>query len=356
MALAAAGAQWVQLDEPRWSTDIPPDDPARAERVYTRAGRRDADRPQLSSPPTSATSAPRCRRSPRTPVEAIGIDLVARRRPGSPRCRDWPTRRAGRRRRRRPQHLAHRPRGGAGHARAPCASRAGAGRGRRTSCSLLHVPLLRSTPRPTSTPRCAAGSRSATEKVAEVVTLASALTRRTRRRRRRARAPDAAPSPPADDPAPARRRRPGPHRRSTGGGRPPRAAAERAPPGGRACTCRRCRRRLSAPSRRPPRSAPRAPRSRGRDRRGRVRAAMRGRDRRRRRAAGEFGLDVLVHGEPERNDMVQYFAEQLDGFVVTATAGCSPTAAAACAPPILYGDVSPTGADDRRAGSPTLNR
>ena len=31
-----------------------------------------------------------------------------------------------------------------------------------------------------------------------------------------------------------------------------------------------------------------------------------------------LGLDVLVHGEPERNDMVQYFAEQLAGYVVTA--------------------------------------
>ena len=30
-----------------------------------------------------------------------------------------------------------------------------------------------------------------------------------------------------------------------------------------------------------------------------------------------LGLDVLVHGEPERNDMVQYFAEQLDGFFAT---------------------------------------
>ncbi len=31
----------------------------------------------------------------------------------------------------------------------------------------------------------------------------------------------------------------------------------------------------------------------------------------------QLGLDVLVHGEPERNDMVQYFAEQLDGFFAT---------------------------------------
>ena len=30
-----------------------------------------------------------------------------------------------------------------------------------------------------------------------------------------------------------------------------------------------------------------------------------------------IGLDVIVHGEPERNDMVQYFAENLDGFAVT---------------------------------------
>ena len=49
-------------------------------------------------------------------------------------------------------------------------------------------------------------------------------------------------------------------------------------------------------------------------------------------AAGELGLDVLVHGEPERNDMVQYFAELLDGFVTTATAGSSRTAAGACGP------------------------
>ncbi len=39
----------------------------------------------------------------------------------------------------------------------------------------------------------------------------------------------------------------------------------------------------------------------------------------------EIGLDVLVHGEPERNDMVQYFAENLDGFRPPTTAGCSRT-------------------------------
>ena len=42
-----------------------------------------------------------------------------------------------------------------------------------------------------------------------------------------------------------------------------------------------------------------------------------------------LGLDVLVHGEPERNDMVEYFGERLSGFAVSRRAGCSPTAAAA---------------------------
>ena len=34
----------------------------------------------------------------------------------------------------------------------------------------------------------------------------------------------------------------------------------------------------------------------------------------------EISLDILVHGEPERNDMVQYFGEQLHGFVFTQNA------------------------------------
>ena len=51
-------------------------------------------------------------------------------------------------------------------------------------------------------------------------------------------------------------------------------------------------------------------------------------------------LDVLVHGEPERNDMVQYFAERLDGFLTT-TAGWVQSYGSRCVrPPILFGDVS----------------
>ncbi|HAM45835.1 MAG TPA: 5-methyltetrahydropteroyltriglutamate--homocysteine S-methyltransferase [Propionibacteriaceae bacterium] len=52
-----------------------------------------------------------------------------------------------------------------------------------------------------------------------------------------------------------------------------------------------------------------------------------------------LGLDVLVHGEPERNDMVQYFAEQLPGFAAT-TAGWVQSYGSRCVrPPILFGDV-----------------
>jgi 5-methyltetrahydropteroyltriglutamate--homocysteine methyltransferase len=53
----------------------------------------------------------------------------------------------------------------------------------------------------------------------------------------------------------------------------------------------------------------------------------------------ELGLDVLVHGEPERNDMVQYFAEQLDGFFATQNGWVQSYGTRCVRPPILYGDV-----------------
>ncbi|MGZ8176879.1 5-methyltetrahydropteroyltriglutamate--homocysteine S-methyltransferase [Williamsia sp. SKLECPSW1] len=54
----------------------------------------------------------------------------------------------------------------------------------------------------------------------------------------------------------------------------------------------------------------------------------------------ELGLDVLVHGEPERNDMVQYFAEQLDGFAATHNGWVQSYGSRCVRPPILFGDVS----------------
>jgi 5-methyltetrahydropteroyltriglutamate--homocysteine methyltransferase len=54
----------------------------------------------------------------------------------------------------------------------------------------------------------------------------------------------------------------------------------------------------------------------------------------------DLGLDVLVHGEPERNDMVQYFAENLDGFAVTRNGWVQSYGSRATRPSILWGDVS----------------
>ncbi|MDT5341663.1 MAG: 5-methyltetrahydropteroyltriglutamate--homocysteine methyltransferase, partial [Mycobacterium sp.] len=54
----------------------------------------------------------------------------------------------------------------------------------------------------------------------------------------------------------------------------------------------------------------------------------------------ELGLDVLVHGEPERNDMVQYFAEQLEGFFATQNGWVQSYGSRCVRPPVLYGDVS----------------
>ncbi|MEW1678748.1 5-methyltetrahydropteroyltriglutamate--homocysteine S-methyltransferase [Streptomyces noursei] len=52
------------------------------------------------------------------------------------------------------------------------------------------------------------------------------------------------------------------------------------------------------------------------------------------------GLDVLVHGEPERNDMVQYFAEQLTGYLATRHGWVQSYGTRYVRPPILAGDIS----------------
>ncbi len=54
----------------------------------------------------------------------------------------------------------------------------------------------------------------------------------------------------------------------------------------------------------------------------------------------EAGLDMLVHGEFERNDMVQYFGEQLSGFAFTVNGWVQSYGSRCVRPPILYGDVS----------------
>ncbi|KAJ9693728.1 hypothetical protein PVL29_009604 [Vitis rotundifolia] len=54
----------------------------------------------------------------------------------------------------------------------------------------------------------------------------------------------------------------------------------------------------------------------------------------------ELDIDVLVHGEPERNDMVEYFGEQLSGFAFTANGWVQSYGSRCVKPPIIYGDVS----------------
>ncbi|MGE4301897.1 MAG: 5-methyltetrahydropteroyltriglutamate--homocysteine S-methyltransferase [Victivallaceae bacterium] len=54
----------------------------------------------------------------------------------------------------------------------------------------------------------------------------------------------------------------------------------------------------------------------------------------------EIGLDVLVHGEPERNDMVEYFGQQLDGFCFTANGWVQSYGSRCVKPPVIYGDIS----------------
>lgn len=53
----------------------------------------------------------------------------------------------------------------------------------------------------------------------------------------------------------------------------------------------------------------------------------------------EIGIDVLVHGEFERNDMVEYFGEQLEGFTFTQNGWVQSYGSRCVKPPVIYGDV-----------------
>jgi 5-methyltetrahydropteroyltriglutamate--homocysteine methyltransferase len=57
----------------------------------------------------------------------------------------------------------------------------------------------------------------------------------------------------------------------------------------------------------------------------------------------EVGLDVLVHGEFERNDMVEYFGEQLDGFAFTDNGWLQSYGSRCVKPPVIFGDVARPG-------------
>ncbi|MFA7666032.1 MAG: 5-methyltetrahydropteroyltriglutamate--homocysteine S-methyltransferase [Burkholderiaceae bacterium] len=68
-------------------------------------------------------------------------------------------------------------------------------------------------------------------------------------------------------------------------------------------------------------------------------AAMRGEIARSVREQEALGLDVLVHGEAERNDMVEYFGEQLDGYVFSQFGWVQSYGSRCVKPPILFGDI-----------------
>lgn len=69
-------------------------------------------------------------------------------------------------------------------------------------------------------------------------------------------------------------------------------------------------------------------------------AAMRAEIERSVREQEKLGLDVLVHGEAERNDMVEYFGEQLDGYAFSQFGWVQSYGSRCVKPPILFGDIS----------------
>ncbi|MBR7964129.1 5-methyltetrahydropteroyltriglutamate--homocysteine S-methyltransferase [Burkholderia vietnamiensis] len=73
---------------------------------------------------------------------------------------------------------------------------------------------------------------------------------------------------------------------------------------------------------------------------GDYRAAMRAEIERSVREQESLGLDVLVHGEAERNDMVEYFGEQLDGYAFSQFGWVQSYGSRCVKPPILFGDIS----------------
>ena len=321
---SAAGADWVQLDEPALvaATAARPSSTPLRPRVRAARARRPTGR-RSWSPPTSASSATRCRCSPAARSRRSALDFVAG--AGEPRGarRD---RRARQARRWSPAWSTAATSGAATCARRwrllrrRCSALAGAA-GRGTLLLAAARAARRRRTRPRSTRGLRAGSPSPTRRSHEVATLcAAASPTATGADRGGTATPTGAAL--ADRRASAtpavRGARRRPRRRPTAARQAVRRA--RRGPARPRSTCRRCRPPRSARSRRPAdiRAARAACEPGAIDRR-RLRGASCGpRSTEVVALQEEIGLDVLVHGEPERNDMVQYFAEQLDGFAATA--------------------------------------
>ncbi len=261
-----------------------------------------------------------------------------------PRRHRWAARQAaGRRCGGRTQHLGRRPDRRAGHPRH--AARAGRPVDVSASCSLLHVPLDVRLERDLD-PQLAGWFSFARQKLDEIVTLAQGSAPRVATpspaRARRSTDPTSPPerrSPIVRGPGRARPGRRG-HATPTCADRA--ATPSGAQPSGTGCTCRLLPTTTigsfpqTAELRRPGPPCAAGTLDRAGLRRGgcgaeiaQVIAARR-----------QLGLDVLVHGEPERNDMVQYFAEQLAGFVATEHGWVQSYGTRYVRPPIIVGDVS----------------
>ncbi len=337
--LADAGATWVQIDEPVLVTDISAEAPALAEQVYTRLGAV-ANRPAIHVATYFGDPGPALPALARTPVEAIGVDLVAGANAAVaavPELADktlvagivdgrnvWRTDL---------ESALSRLATLLGSAAAVAVS---------TSCSTMHVPYsLALETDPGLDDNLRSWLAFGAEKVAEVVALARAL--RDGR--------DAVAEQIAVSAAAVASRRSDPRLRNEQvRGRIDAITASgthRGPPAAR-------RDAQDARLHLPPLptttigSYPQTSAIR------KARAALRSgeidREEYTRRMKAEIadvialqeklGLDVLVHGEPERNDMVQYFAEQLDGFFATQNGWVQSYGSRCVRPPILYGDVA----------------
>ncbi|WP_419179229.1 5-methyltetrahydropteroyltriglutamate--homocysteine S-methyltransferase [Mycolicibacter engbaekii] len=334
--LADAGAQWVQIDEPVLVTDICADAPALAEQVYNRLGGL-SNRPSIFVATYFGDPGAGLPALARTPVEAIGVDLVY----GPSTVAPVP-------------ELASKTlvagivdgrniwRADLRAALATLASLRGsaAAVAVSTSCSTLHVPYSLE-PETGLDGALRSWLAFGAEKVTEVATLARALREGTDAVAQEIAASDAAVASRTSDPRLnnaalraqiAEIRTAGTRRGSAQARRAAQDARLHLPPlptttiGSfpQTVEIRKARAALAAGEIDQEQYIERM--------KAEVAAVI--------KLQEDLGLDVLVHGEPERNDMVQYFAEQLEGFFATRNGWVQSYGSRCVRPPVLFGDVT----------------